>query len=99
MGILSANIYDDEMYDLYIEVTAKISKQYPGRRILICWEIIFKDGWRKEESYDVSLGANEADWGTTTIDNLVENCIKSLKFSIDLYTVYYNKTLAKILIR
>lgn len=99
MRILSDDIYGDEMHDLYVEVTSKISKQYPGRRILVCWEIIFMDGWRKEESYDVSLGVNEADWGTTTIDNLVENCIKSLMFSVDLYTMYYRKTVAKILIR
>lgn len=99
MGILTNDIYNDELSELWVEVTSKISKQYPGRQIVVHWEFIFKNGLRKEESYDMSLGAHKTDWGQTTVNDLVRHCMKTLMFSVDVFTTYYNQTIVKILIR
>lgn len=99
MGVLSCDIYNDELSETWVAVIAKITNQYPGRRIVVHWEFIFRNGLRKEESFDVSLGADKTDWGNTTIDDLASSCMKSMQFSINLYTVYYGQTIIKTLIR
>ena len=99
MGVLTNDIYNDELHDLWVEVTTKISKQYPQRHISVRWEIIFRNGLHKEESYDVSLGANETDWSKTTINDIVRRCMETLMFSVDVFTTYYNQTIEKIVIK
>lgn len=52
MGVLNVD-YEPDLFGEFM----RPEEQYSGRRILVCWEIIFVDGWRKEESYDMSIGA------------------------------------------
>lgn len=97
MSILSS-APSDGLQDLWVEVYAKISKQYDTRRIVVDYTLNFNDGTRKNESYDISMGAMMTKWNST-VDEITHRCIETILFSVQVFTTYYGRTIEKIVIK